>query len=112
MKTKVAKVKTVEPINREIIKDIAASGLGPSVLDIAAQNRKMFLSTNDEFYSTFGISLAKFTHNVLGFDVLNFDDFITSRNEVGENESCSDVVKRVYGERAFEIIKMLLDFNP
>lgn len=56
------------------------------------------------FSQVFHLSLGRFWHPVVGFDVVKFDDHIG----VPPNESTADYVRRTYGDAALWMVKDLL----
>lgn len=59
-----------------------------------------------EFHQTFGMSIGPFADMLFGFDIVKFDECI-GVPKTG-NVSCSDFVLKQYGERALELVKLLL----
>jgi len=71
------------------------------------QKRLLQRKTFDrDFKRIFGISMGNYFDNLLGFDIIKFDDqFIHSEDQ----ESVAQAINRKYGQEAQDVIRKLLD---
>ncbi len=75
------------------------------MLEMIELNRDLYKQNYHEFYKIFGIKLSKYFDNLLGFDIIEFDDnFIQSP----DGQSMEDVIQAEYGNEGVNIIKSLL----
>ena len=61
-----------------------------------------------EFKSIFKISLRKFYHPLFGFEIIEFDKRII---KTPDNESMQDYILKNYGDRAVELMFILIKYT-
>lgn len=72
--------------------------------DVAMRNKNMVLKYGYEFKRTFGVSLNAYMSLTTGFDIVRFDGFL----KVPANVSMRDFVTEKFGEKACDMIRMLI----
>ena len=73
-------------------------------MDIVAKNLKDYRDAAPLFLETFGVRLFTFWNHITRFDIVKFDEWL----ETPENVSCEEVIRTKYGVPAVELIKSLL----
>jgi hypothetical protein len=72
---------------------------------IVAANKRCLLKYHETFRMIFGQPMQKYTHPLFGFDIIKFDDVLIKS---GDNESCAEAVKRLFGDRGAKLIEDIL----
>ncbi len=76
-----------------------------SLVSHCAELSERRIKYGEEFRIIFGQPLKKFWEsNLLGFDVIGFDEFINPP----DGTSCAEAVEKRYGKRAVEVIRALI----
>ena len=75
--------------------------------DFFLKNKKLFHDHNQEFLQIFHVALSSYWDIYTGFDVVGFDDFM----KVPEEKSLSEWIVIQHGERANELIKLLIGYE-
>ena len=72
------------------------------------KNKKLHHDHNQEFLQIFHVSISSYWDIMTGFDVVKFDDYIKPIEGV---ESTADAIKRQYGDRALELVSLLIGYE-
>jgi len=70
-----------------------------------------FINKNErkEFQRIFGVNFSLYWDNLLGFDIVKFDNEVV---QADENESMSEAIQKKWGQEGHDMILKLLQFVP
>lgn len=75
------------------------------MLDTIRKHRRLYSTYNNSFFKIFNIALSSYFDDVMGFDIVKFDEDIIKSPD---NVSMADCVKDKYGQDGYDLLVLLL----
>jgi hypothetical protein len=72
--------------------------------ELVSKNRGVYTLYSNQFNRVFGVQLKEFWHNIMGFDLLAFDDWLNAGDR-----SIKDAVEEQFGDEGVTLIAKIIE---